>query len=123
MSFDVKDWKKSAGAFGRPKRTYIMEYEVSGEKQYVEFSCRPRTPALYEEVVNYIHEDAQIRDDFLSAMERGEPPERVPEPEYKMRWRLFKMITEGPFELIEEDFMRRADMDVVDMAIADFFGM
>ena len=119
MNFDVEEFRKKIINAKESKD----EYEMQTVDPPARFKLKPRTVARVERVLAILDEDRERRSKMLEAVSKGElpPPEELPEPEYIIKWRVFREITEGDHDRIEIDLKEYLDLSVVDSAIYDFF--
>jgi len=117
MNFDVEKFRNTV----LNAKNGVLEYEMKTVDPPVKFKLKPRTVARVERVLAVLEEDRERRARFLEVLEKGEIPDELPEPEYIIKWRVFKEIAEGDFSQIEENLKELLDLDVVERAIFDFF--
>lgn len=119
---DYREFKNRLFILSRSEITYEMR---SGDNVW-RFTLLPRTVARLEAALAVLSEDARRRRELeemdLSKVDIDKID--IPEPEYKVRWNIFKIITSGPHEAVEAAGLEEhLDLDLVDEAISDFFGL
>jgi len=118
---EIKDWKGEVNRVTRRSLQYV--FETTDEP--LVFTLKPRVVALVERVAALVNEDTYKRSKLMEKIERGEEisEEDVPRSEYQLRWEIFKTITDGPHDKVEDDLLNKMDVELVNRAIADFFGL
>jgi hypothetical protein len=119
---DYREFKNKMFQLSRSEIIYNMQLK---DKE-LSFKLLPRTVARLEAVYAILDDDARRRKNLenLDLTKDDLSVDLLPEPEYIVRWKIFKIITDGPHDEVEEAGLEEhLDLDMVDEAITDFFDL
>lgn len=119
---DYREFKNKMFQLSRSEIIYNMQLK---DKE-LSFKLLPRTVARLEAVYAILDDDARRRKNLenLDLTKDDLSADLLPEPEYIVRWKIFKIITDGPhYEVEKAGLEEHLDLDMVDEAITDFFDL